>query len=364
MWQTPALSVIWCNWRQGHIILRVTACEIMSVQTLDGAGASTASKSKHSRKRTHDQSSLSQSQSQASSTTAMPADREESPTKKPRRSLGNVKLTVNPAKTLSKTSRKDSANTSPFKTQRSAFYLPLSPSTSHKGLALPGLCAEHLSPLLLTYYAPLRGVILAYSDASLSTAPPTDAVSADAEDGTPLARSIDEYGTPYVWLTATFTLLAPAKGTQLRGYPSVFSEQHVGLLCYNLFNAHVGFEKMPADWSWVPAGEAAASRKSKGGHDNEDNDDESGGHWVDGAGKRISLDDELSFTVVDFESVGLGAGSRDRGFLTLEGTMREDEADVQPSSAVGRASINGENEANRSKKRKDTGTKPSKSNDY
>ncbi|KAG9735711.1 hypothetical protein KCU73_g10440, partial [Aureobasidium melanogenum] len=52
----------------------------------------------------------------------------------------------------------DATSTSPFVKQTSSFYLPLSPI--YHAFPVDGLCAEHISPLLLTYHPPLRGVIL------------------------------------------------------------------------------------------------------------------------------------------------------------------------------------------------------------
>lgn len=55
---------------------------------------------------------------------------------------------------------------SPFRLRTASLYLAVSPIALIK--PLEGLCAEHLSPLLLTYYPPLGGVILAYSNPRLS----------------------------------------------------------------------------------------------------------------------------------------------------------------------------------------------------
>src|SRR5450432_1640489 len=55
---------------------------------------------------------------------------------------------------------------SPFHTQTSSIYLPLAPISQRQ--PLEGICAEHLSPLILTYYPQLSGVILSYSQPRMS----------------------------------------------------------------------------------------------------------------------------------------------------------------------------------------------------
>ncbi|KAB8446217.1 hypothetical protein FH972_025199 [Carpinus fangiana] len=301
----------------------------MSVETASKHKTSASkSASKHSRKRTHDQSSLSQASSSAD-----PAL--ESPTKKVR-TLGH--RFKEPATSLGSLTANGDANgarssTSPFTTIRSTFYLNVPPISSRPAHALPGLCADHLSPLILTYYPPLRGVILSYSDPELSTTPP-NTTNQNTEGNVPLARSVDEYGTPFIWLTATFLLLQPKKGIVLKGYPTISSESHIGLICYNLFNASIPFRHIPKDWRWEPA----RSKKSSVASGDHAQEEEGEGYWIDGDDNPIRNDEELQFVIRDFESVGQGAGPRDKGFLTLEGTLlstqEEEEVEKADRAAV------------------------------
>lgn len=214
-----------------------------------------------------------------------------------------------PPTSLSNGSRTLIERDSPFVTARTSVCIPLSPV----GLSQPleSLCAEHLSPLLLTYHHPLRGVLLSYSDVQLSTkAPPSKEYHA-------FATAHAEYGTPYTWLTATFTLFRPRKGTKLQGYVNVVSSNHVGLICYNLFNASVERRHMPRNWKWVSSLGPASDH---GG----------GGFWsdCDANANALAAEAPLEFRVRDFESVGFGGGATAReraGFLTVEGTMLSDE---------------------------------------
>jgi hypothetical protein len=50
--------------------------------------------------------------------------------------------------------------------------------------SLAGICAEHLSPLILTYYPPFKGVVLSYSNAQLSKHPDLEEeVEEEEEEG-------------------------------------------------------------------------------------------------------------------------------------------------------------------------------------
>ena len=63
----------------------------------------------------------------------------------------------------------ESALSSPFHIQTSSIYLPLAPISQRQ--PLEGICAEHLSPLILTFYPPLGGVILSYNNPRISERP-------------------------------------------------------------------------------------------------------------------------------------------------------------------------------------------------
>ncbi|CAK3751919.1 DNA-directed RNA polymerase I subunit RPA43 [Lecanosticta acicola] len=176
----------------------------------------------------------------------------------------------------------------PFLQIRTSFYLPLSPCAYR--YALDGLCAEHLSPHVLQYYPPLHGVLLSYTNLSLSQQPPrgTTTDSSD-EDESVLCKSINEYGVSFVWLTGDFTIFRPEKGTTLEGDVNLQSESVLGLMCYNYFNASVDRDSVPEDWTW------------------------DGEHWLRN-GKSVS--GRVSFKVVDFEPSGDGA-------ISITGSLKE-----------------------------------------
>ncbi|KAL2362992.1 hypothetical protein RJZ56_004088 [Blastomyces dermatitidis] len=201
-------------------------------------------------------------------------------------------------KPLSKASVSQLESTSADSTESSAFhlitatlYVPLSPISISPTHALSSLQAEHLSPLLLTYYPPLRGIVLAYSNAFISssapspTSPPTPPHNPD-EDLNPqpltLAVSAGEYGVLYVYLTATFLIFRPERGQLLEGWINVQSDGFLGAVVYNLFSVGIERRRLPADWQWVAPGEESTTaalgtttpKRSSGTDDDDDDDNE------------------------------------------------------------------------------------------
>ncbi|KAL4897443.1 hypothetical protein BDV59DRAFT_44921 [Aspergillus ambiguus] len=152
---------------------------------------------------------------------------------------------------------------SPYALTTATLYLPLSPISISPTHALASLLAEHLSPLLLTYYPPLQGIVLAYSNASISSTPPSSSTAADPQDPNPqpltLAKTSGEYGVLYVYLTATFLVFRPQRGQILEGWVNVQSEGFLGAVVLNLFSVGIERKRLPSTWRWVPPGEEAAA---------------------------------------------------------------------------------------------------------
>lgn len=150
---------------------------------------------------------------------------------------------------------------SPYTLTTATLYLPLSPISISPTHALASLLAEHLSPLLLTYYPPLKGIVLAYSNASISSTPPSASSAAQSQDPSPqpltLATSANEYGVLYVYLTATFLVFRPQRGQILEGWVNVQSEGFLGAVVLNLFSVGIERKRLPTNWKWIPPGEEA-----------------------------------------------------------------------------------------------------------
>jgi len=207
-------------------------------------------------------------------------------------------------------------STTPFFTQTTSFYLALSPIGQRN--PLEGLCAEHLSPLVLTYYPPLKGVVLSYSHPRLSEQRPPGA----ADKQPILSRAIEEYAVTYVWLTAAFTILRPARGAEIEGHVTVQSPNHLGLVCWNLFNASIERRRLPRNWRWQSRrGARASSETSRREGSAAPGQDDGEGYFVDGEGKKV--EGMVRFRLRDFD-IAPEMG-KEKGFTSIEGTMLDDE---------------------------------------
>lgn len=96
---------------------------------------------------------------------------------------------------------------------------------------------------------------------------------------------------------------------ELEGVVNLTNEGHLGLVCWNLFNASIERGRLPADWKWVSGIER--DETAHGGEYAE----EGQGWFVDGNDKKV--EGKVIFRVKDIES----SSDRERGFLSIEGTM-------------------------------------------
>jgi DNA-directed RNA polymerase I subunit RPA43 len=172
---------------------------------------------------------------------------------------------------------------------------------------------EHISPLLLTYYPPMKGVVLSYTNPRLSESPETGSkIAKGKESKTVLGRSVDEYAVTYVWLTVELLVFKPQRGTVLEGYVNLQNESILGLICYNYFNAGIERSRLPKDWQWVAeeAPEESGEMSRKGRR-------EAAGHYVNAEGNKV--EGKIVFKVKDFEATaGAETGS---GSINIYGTL-------------------------------------------
>ncbi|KAL5334839.1 hypothetical protein BJX70DRAFT_343711 [Aspergillus crustosus] len=276
---------------------------------------------------------------------------------------------------------------SPYSLTTATIYLPLSPISISPTHALASLLAEHLSPLLLTYFPPLQGIILAYSNASISSEPPTSPSATSRADPNPqpltLAATAGEYGVMYVYLTATFLVFRPQRDQILEGWVNVQSEGFLGAVVLNLFSVGIERKRLPPSWKWIPPGEEDETQPTTttnpstptSDDDNEDSPRETfdpkkehfnpihlppdqnpffpsydqdtttdaleppttdqttyngpeeniEGHFQSTSGHRVR--GTIKFRVVDIDIIP--GSERDRGFLSIEGTMLTPEEEDQ-----------------------------------
>lgn len=166
-----------------------------------------------------------------------------------------------------------SSSPTPFSATRISLYVPV-PAISLDS-PLSAVCALHLSPLLLTYYPPVNGIVLAYQDATLSAPPqtglnrPLRAPTNNHDDHSQkfgssnnippprptetLSLIGEESATPWLWLTATFLVYNPQPTDELTGVINAQSEGLVGLVAYNYFQTSIARDRIPKHWAWSGA---------------------------------------------------------------------------------------------------------------
>lgn len=225
-------------------------------------------------------------------------------------------------------------------------YVPLPPVSLNA--ALPAICAEVFSPLLLNYYPPVKGLVLAYEDVKLSSQPPKNTVAhtsrqlryganddnedtiAEQEDGVVLTRCVDEYMAPYVWATASLLVWRPAPNSYLSATLTHQSSTHITLAHLNTFAITILKENLPVDWSW---NSKEANRKKKG-LDGRIADE--GGWWVDGDGLEISKGREFSVRVREWDV----RGGKGKGVLRVDGSLLSAEDEKKKATKkAGKAAV-------------------------
>ncbi|KAI0891146.1 hypothetical protein F4806DRAFT_483736 [Annulohypoxylon nitens] len=236
----------------------------------------------------------------------------------------------------------------PFFTQTVSQYLALFPS----GLIEPveGFADQHLRPLLKRYVPSFRGVLLAYRNPRVGEAPGKGSLNEEsAADDVVLLESINEYAVSFGWLTVDVEIFRPTRGAWMEGIVNLQGEGHIGVVCWDLFNASIEAGRLPHGWRWVDLlskGKDKSKDKGKGKQidrektaeeaklptpdpfDDPDNELEEDttqihttGYWVDDNGTRIRGGAKIYFRIKHYE-VGV---SGDYGYLSIEGTMLDEE---------------------------------------
>ncbi|KAK9473452.1 uncharacterized protein V1510DRAFT_415085 [Dipodascopsis tothii] len=178
---------------------------------------------------------------------------------------------------------------------------------------IKGIRAQHIDPLVMTYFAPAGGVVLACLDVQL--------------DGP--AKISAESPFAFAWATVEFLVWKPKRGDILQGRINMQSPSHIGLLVFDAFNASITRDRIPSSWRFVEneldedfSGADAADNEDEAEAD-EDYDDFEGkslGYWVDEHGRKI--DDKLTFVIESIEVSGKLV-SVDGSLLKL-GEVKED----------------------------------------
>ncbi|KAJ4397594.1 hypothetical protein N0V93_001827 [Gnomoniopsis smithogilvyi] len=231
----------------------------------------------------------------------------------------------------------------PFFTQTFSQRIPVWPAAFDEPLTKTA--REYLDPQLNRYSPKFKGVLLAYKNVNLSDRPQRANPKNPPTDDTPVTlASFECYAPPFAWLTADLHLFVPSRGAWMEGEINLQSESHVGVVCFEKFNASISRRSLPKSWSWVeqeemeveedPFQETAAAGEEDGAQEGGEGKDDaesaprlrSTGYWVDETGKKV--EGKIYFRIKNFSSGSTG----DYTYLSLQGTMLDDEAEKESAA--------------------------------
>lgn len=238
----------------------------------------------------------------------------------------------------------------PFFTQTFSQRIPIWPAAFDEPLTKTA--REYLDPMLNRYSPKFKGVLLAYKNVNLSEQPRRADPKNPPTDDTPVVlESVECYALPFAWLTADLHLFIPSRGAWMEGVINLQSEGHIGVVCFDKFNASISRRSLPRGWTWVdqpeeeepePAAEEDPffDAQEQPGEVDEGKKAEqvpklrSSGYWLDRNGEKVT--GKIYFRIKNFSSGSTG----DYTYLSLQGTMLDDEAEresVAEEKAIERA---------------------------
>lgn len=175
---------------------------------------------------------------------------------------------------------------------------------------LDGIRAQHLDAMVMTYFAPARGVVVLYRRLRLG-------LVNRGEDGV-VARIPLELPFAFLWVLVELLVWRPLVGDVLEGHVHMQLPLHIGLLVHDTFNASIKKWGIPHEWLFVPL-QADETQDP-------DAPVQSLGHWVDAEG--VPVQGKLQFTVRAVHTSGR--------VVSVEGTLVQprDEPEAQPVEVV------------------------------
>lgn len=212
-----------------------------------------------------------------------------------------------------------------FKKFTTELYVSLAPCFIND--PINGIKAQHLDPLVMTYFPKAKGVVIAYSNLKLSPENKTT----DTDDN-PIYVSTVSNSSPftYLWVTVDLLIWQPNAGDIIEGYSYMQTASHIGLLVHDTFNATIKKFNIPAEWRFVPSqvDEYAESEQETGKF-------KSFGYWVDE--NDVKIEGKIKFTVKSVHASGR--------VVSLAGTLIKpgSERDAQPVIRERRSSNGGVN---------------------
>ncbi len=120
---------------------------------------------------------------------------------------------------------------------------------------LLGIREQHLDPLVMSYFAPARGVILSYYNIRLY---------GDLSNN-------NTNSVTFMWISVDFLIWKPLVGDIIEGYVESETASQISLLIHDVFKIIVKRDSIPSNWSFI------------------------NGHWVNSNGQKI--DEKLRLTI-------------------------------------------------------------------
>lgn len=205
-----------------------------------------------------------------------------------------------------------------FQVVRTEMYVSLAPMYMEN--PINGIKAQHLDPLIMTYFPKLQGVVLGYMNIQMSK----EHYALDTnESPITLSKITDSSPFSFIWIFVDLLIWKPQIGDVLEGHVFIQSASHIGLLVQDTFNATIKYRNIPEDWEFVPSqADEIESEQSQQSHGRF----KSYGHWVDGSGTKV--EGKLRFTTRLVHTNGR--------MVSIEGTLvlPESEKEAQPVSEI------------------------------
>jgi DNA-directed RNA polymerase I subunit RPA43 len=206
-------------------------------------------------------------------------------------------------------------------------YVPIYPS----GWGQPCSAAveQILTPLLNSYVAELKGVVLGFKKVTVSARPGRRGAADSDEDPVQLL-CLNEYAVGFCWVTAEIALFAPRQGAWMEGDIIIENEGYIVVICWDKFNASIEAGRLPPQWRWIPLDSAEATAYATDMTAIQWIKDDYGatrqilptGFWVDGDGKKVKR--KQRFRIQSYNVVSTG----DYQLLSIQGTLLDDELEA------------------------------------
>lgn len=215
-----------------------------------------------------------------------------------------------------------------FQKFTTSLYISLAPC--HLNNPVNGIKAQHLDPLVMSYFPKAQGVVLSYSNIKISD----DNITHDTDGSTiSIAKVSSSSPFSFFWISVDLLIWRPQLGDVLEGYIYMQTASHIGLLLHDTFNASIKKYNIPNDWNFIPSqiDEFAEDENEEANTENKHNNGfKSFGYWVDE--NEVKIEGKLKFTVKSIHTTGR--------VVSVEGTLITPgaEKDSQPVSRERRSS--------------------------